>query len=276
MPHAPSIAPPEVWQSLPMADTHCHYDFPPFDDDRATEWHAAQGLGVARMIIPGVVPSQWPRAEACSRALEGVYWAPGQHPCWAPEGSAEALAGELYAALSRPKAIALGECGLDKLQSGCEPAEALAAQQPYLDVQLSVASERCVPVLLHCRRAHNELIRALKRHTLPAGGVVHAFAGSAQQVRDYARLGFLVGVGGICTYPRPAKTRAALAEAPASSLLLETDGPDMPLCGRQGLRNSPTALPHILNTLAELRGAAPEALAAQIEVNATRLFGWGP
>lgn len=264
-----SIAAPAGWQPLPLADTHCHYDFGDFDADRAAEWQAARALGLERMLIPGVAPDQWERAAATAAALPGAHFAAGLHPCWLIDETPEAMAAALAQTLRRHRATALGECGVDAMID--TPME---HQLAYLEVQLALAAELQLPLLLHCRRAHNDLIRALKRHRLPAGGVVHAFAGSLELTRQYQTMGFAVAAGGMITYPRANKTRSAFARADGDWLLLESDAPDMPLCGRQGLRNSPVALPHILLQLAELRGEPAAALAARIAANGRRLFGW--
>jgi TatD DNase family protein len=82
----------------------------------------------------------------------------------------------------------------------------------------------------------------------------------------------MLGIGGVITYERAEKTRKAVAKLPVESLLLETDGPTMPLAGRQGERNEPDYLPEVLQELSLLRGSAPEALIRQTELNAEKMF----
>ena len=144
--------------------------------------------------------------------------------------------------------LAVGEIGLD---AHIEVDWAL--QKRVFEQQLMIAKERMLPVILHHRNSHNELIRILKNTKFTQGGIVHAFSGSLQQAQTYIDLGFKIGVGGAITYPRANKTRETISQLPLSSLVLETDAPDMPLMGKQGQRNSPEYLPEIFESLMALR-----------------------
>ncbi len=101
---------------------------------------------------------------------------------------------------------------------------------------------------------------------------MHAFSGSEQQAKQFIDLGFKIGVGGVITYPRANKTRQAIRQLPIEALVLETDAPDMPLCGRQGLANHPKYLIHVLEELALLRDEDQEQLASQLWANSLELF----
>ena len=101
---------------------------------------------------------------------------------------------------------------------------------------------------------------------LPRGGVLHGFSGSSQLGMQYIKLGFKLGIGGVITYPRAAKTRQAVSELPLSSLLLETDSPDMPISGYQGRRNEPANITKVLQTLTKLR-QEPEELIAKANLS---------
>src|SRR5690606_10932943 len=160
-----------------------------------------------------------------------------------------ALRVEMGRELVTGSCVALGECGLDKLKE-----VNLEQQQRLFAMQVELASELELPLIIHCCKAHNEVIALLRRHRLPAGGVIHAFSGSTQIAETYVELGFRLGIGGTITYERARKTRQAVANVPLTALLLESDAPDMPLCGRQGERNSPQYLPDIAQVLAQLRG----------------------
>jgi len=129
-----------------------------------------------------------------------------------------------------------------------------------------------MPLVVHCRKAHNELLRELNKTSLPAGGVIHAFTGSYEMACDYVSRGFYLGVGGSITYPRAQKTRDALARISLEYLVLETDAPDMPLSGYQGQRNTPLQLPAIAQSLAGLHGVSMQTVAAITAANARKLF----
>ena len=148
----------------------------------------------------------------------------------------------------------------------------MSLQITILEKQLALASQYPLPVILHCRKAHNELLRIVKHFTLPRGGVWHAFSGSHQQAEQFIELGFKLGIGGVITYPRAEKTRKAVAKLPIESLLLETDGPTMPLFQRQGVRNEPAYIPEVLAELSVLRQMPPDVLGEAIERNVEKMF----
>lgn len=241
-------------------DSHCHFDFDVFNADRDAVWQSCRNNGMVYMLVPGIEPRQWPRLQALHKQYEGLYHAVGLHPWWIekclPEDRQSDLIDALYAAAKQKGCMAIGECGLDALID--TPME---RQEAVLEAHLLVARDLQLPVILHCVRAHNPLIRLLKRFQSKRG-VIHAFTGSQQIAQTYQDMGFYIGVGGSITYERARKTRSALADMPLEALLLETDAPDMPLCGNQGKRNSPANIPLICDSLAELRDESPEHIMA--------------
>lgn len=252
---------------MALIDSHCHLDFAVFDRDRETLWSRCRAAGLERLVIPGTDPEQWSRARRLCEAQPDWAFAAGLHPWWLDRAGGQWPAScERF--LAHPSCVAVGECGLDGLIE--RPIE---QQRSLLEVHLALAQAHDKPVILHCVKAHNELIRTLKRHRLPRGGVVHAFSGSEELARTYWQMGFYLGVGGVITYSRARKTRAAVAALPLEALLLETDAPDMPLSGRQGQRNSPEYLPQVADVLAQLRDAPRERIAEQTTANARALFG---
>ncbi len=129
-------------------------------------------------------------------------------------------------------------------------------------------------MILHSRRTHDKLALHLRRIDLPRRGVVHGFAGSLQQAEAFIKLGYAIGVGGTITYPRASKTRNTIAQLPLSSLLLETDAPDMPLNGFQGEPNRPEQVRRVWQTLCELRSEPAEQIASTIYATTRRLFAF--
>ncbi|AEY00764.1 TatD-like deoxyribonuclease [Oceanimonas sp. GK1] len=252
-----------------LTDTHCHFDFTAFADDRAGHWQRAQAAGVHRLVIPGVEERQWPGLPALCDTLAGTRYALGLHPWWV-EGASAQWQPRLVAALNAAdeRCVAIGETGLDM---ACKLP--LAEQEDALVFQLKLACERGLPVIMHSHKAHDRLLKWLRRFT-PVGGVVHGFAGSLQQAEAFWKLGIHLGIGGTITYERAQKTRNTVAAMPLEALVLETDAPDMPLCGFQGQPNHPERLPLVLQALAELRREPVAQLATALEANAGRLFAW--
>ena len=256
---------------LELIDSHCHFDFEAFDSDRETVWRDCRVRGLTDLLLPGTDPDQWQRARRLSHSHEGLWFSVGLHPWWLKAATGRDWQTPLVELLRDPKCVALGECGLDKLID-----TPMAEQEQLLVRQLRLARDSNKPVILHCVKAHNPLIRLLKQTPLPKGGVVHAFTGSVEIAETYWRMGFRLGVGGSITYPRARKTRSAVTSLPEQALLLETDAPDMPLSGRQGRRNSPEYLELIARELAGLREVTVEQIARQTSANARDLFGLTP
>jgi TatD DNase family protein len=165
--------------------------------------------------------------------------------------------------------IAIGEIGLDHHVAGLDPER----QTWLLERQLAIARAAGLPVLLHVRKAHDEMLALLRRQPVPAGGIAHAFNGSLQQARQYLELGFKLGFGGMLTFERSRKLRRLATELPLDALVLETDAPDMTVASHHGERNSPEYLPEVLETLARLRDLEPSEVAGRTTANASEVLG---
>lgn len=242
-----------------LVDSHCHLDFSDFNNDLITVLKRARDKGILHFLVPGIGAKNWPAVLALAKLHDGIYPALGIHPYFLNDfdvGDLQLL--EQYLA-TEPNIVAVGECGLDKtLDFPFEQQVQICKQQ------LLLAKQYNLPVILHCRKAHNELIKLLQQVQLPRAGVIHGFSGSTQLAKQYIKLGFKLGIGGVITYPRAMKTRQAVTELPLSSLLLETDSPDMPISGYQGIRNEPANITKILHSLAGLRQESEQLI---IETN---------
>lgn len=254
-----------------LFDTHCHLDFAAFDDDRAQVVEAAQAVGVERFMLLGVAKQQWDRLINVSKDFsESCYFSLGLHPYFIEqheEHHLSALASYLEAILADTQARckAVGEIGLD---ATCSQPE---LQQRLLKRQLEIAVDHQLPVILHHRKTLDELLKAVRQASIQRG-VVHAFSGSYEQAAAWVDQGFKLGVGGTITYQRAKKTRDAISRVGAEHLVLETDAPDMPLCGYQGQRNEPKRVAEVLLSLAELLDTDPIDLAPRLWENSAALF----
>ncbi|SDS81548.1 TatD family hydrolase [Pseudomonas oryzae] len=256
-----------------LIDTHTHLDFPDFDADRAAVLARSRALGVEKLVVLGVYQANWQRLWDLVRGEDGLYAAFGLHPIYLQEHRAEHLAelrGWLERLAGEPKLCALGEFGLDWYVEGLDRER----QQALFEAQLALACEFEVPALLHVRRAHAATIATLKRYRPTRGGIVHAFAGSAEEAREYLKLGFRLGLGGAASWPQANRLRKVVAQLPLEAMVLETDAPDMAPSMHPGQRNSPEYLAEICAALAELRGVTATELAEASTRNACALFGW--
>ena len=251
-------------------DTHCHFDFPPFTGDEEASIQRAAAVGVNKIIIPATEANNFPRVLALAERFPPLYAAVGLHPIVVERHSDESLAQlEAAIALKPAKLVAVGEIGLDLYRENPQ----FERQQSLLDEQLRLAKRYDLPVILHSRRTHDKLALHLKRHNLPRTGVVHGFAGSFQQAERFVQLGYKIGVGGTISYPRASKTRDVMAQLPLSSLVLETDAPDMPLNGYQGQPNRPERVAEVFTHLCSLRHESPEEIVTALLENTHALFG---
>ncbi len=251
---------------MKMIDTHCHLDDAAFDSDREVVIHRAQALGVTRMIIPGVTANRWHRIKALCQNYPSLDAAYGLHPLFMDrhqEGDIERLSQWV----EQESPVAIGEIGLDLYHKQAS----LAQQQPLFERQLEIAKYYDLPVLLHVRKAHDQVIALLKKHRIEQG-IAHAFSGSEQQARHYLDLGLKLGIGGMVTYERSTRVREMVRQLPIEGLVLETDAPDMVVASHQGERNSPEYLPQVAEALAQIKGVPPEVVAEVTTHNAQQLF----
>jgi TatD DNase family protein len=251
---------------MELFDTHCHLDVEEFAADREAVLARARAAGVSRQVIPAVDAAGWDHLLAFCRKEQGLYPALGLHPIYTERHRDEDLP-RLRSLIESERPVAIGEIGLDYFIADPD----VAKQQAIFEAQLTLAEEFALPVLLHVRKAHDQVLHTLKRFKL-VGGIAHAFSGSLQQAEQYLSLGFHFGFGGMLTYERSTRIRKLATELPLASIVLETDAPDMSPAAHHGERNSPEYLPQVLAVLAELRGEPVEELAARTTANALQLF----
>jgi TatD DNase family protein len=252
---------------MELVDSHAHIDVAEFDADRDAVLARARGAGVTRQIVPAIAWDGFARLRDLCRPETGLHPAYGLHPMYLAEHRDWHLE-ELGTWIEREHPVAVGECGLDFHVEGLDP----EVQRPYFRRQLQIAAEFDLPVVLHARRAVDEVIATL-RAVGGLRGVVHSFSGSPEQAQQLWKLGFCVGIGGPVTYERARRLRQIVASMPLEYLLLETDSPDQPLHGHQGARNEPALLAEVCACVAALRGVAADEIAAATTRNAQRLFG---
>lgn len=256
---------------MQLIDTHCHIDFSSFEPVRAEVLARAASAHVSHIIVPGVNASGWSNLKSLVLREGGLtphlHMALGLHPCFLNEHQTQDLE-QLEALLASDPVCAVGEIGLDLFI----PQADLDQQLLFLRPQLALANKYHLPVLLHVRKAHDLMLKQLRRFKLARGGVVHAFSGSEQQARQYIELGFKLGLGGAVTYERAQKLRRTVQTLALEHFVLETDAPDMPLSGYQGLPNEPSRVLDVANIIAEVKGCTLEEVAATTTRQALQLF----
>lgn len=249
-----------------LTDSHCHIDVADFDADRDAVMARARAAGVTRQVVPAIACASWPQLRAVCAHYDGLFPAYGLHPMVLAEHRAEHL-DALVDWITRERPLAVGECGLDFFVPGIDADQ----QRHYFMRQLQIAHAFDLPLIIHARRAVDEVIASIRRIG-KLRGVVHSFSGSAQQAQQLWQLGFCIGLGGPLSYPRATRLRRLVATMPLQQLLLETDAPDQPLNGHQGQRNEPARLLDVLRVVAQLRGECETHIAEATSANAERLF----
>ncbi len=265
-------------------DTHCHLDAPEFAPDRAQVRQSARDAGVGLCVLPAVQRSDWEGVQALA-AEHGDAYALGIHPLYVPQAQSDDL-DALDEALSKAhhdsRLVAVGEIGLDYFVPELCTSEMRERQWQFYLAQLRLAQKYGLPVILHVRRSADMLLKGL-RQVKVAGGIAHAFNGSAQQAQAFMAMGFALGFGGAMTYERATALRELARTVPEHVLVLETDAPDIPphwlyqtaqarAAGLRQGRNTPAELPRIAQVLAQVRGIDVQALQALSTSNAMRVL----
>jgi TatD DNase family protein len=246
-----------------VTDSHAHLDA--CEEAPGAIVERARKAGVSRIITIGTGIDSCRAGLTIAEENDGVYAALGIDPHQA--GSAEAKrVDELRALLEHPKAIAVGETGLDLVRLHAS----LAEQRRLLDAQLELASHLGLPVVVHSREASSETADALA----PFSGsvVLHCFS-SPRLLSVALERGYFVSFAGNATYPKASELRDAARAVPADKILVETDSPYLAPQAVRGRRNEPANLVHTVALLAEERGEAPSELAARTHANAATVFG---
>jgi len=253
---------------MALIDSHCHLDVADFSDDLQETLDRAHLAGVEAFVVPAIGYSGWSNLSALAARHPAIKPAFGLHPLYLAEHT-EAHVAALPDWLTRPECVAVGECGLDFFVPGLD----VERQEAIFIAHIRLAHALGKPLIIHARKATERVIQLLKSHG-PTTGVIHSYSGSLEQARQLVAMGYLLGIGGPITYPRSTRLRAIVQDIPLSKLLLETDAPDQPMQGEQGLRNEPAKLPKVAHAVAEACGLPYETVSLQTADNTRRLFGF--
>ncbi len=231
----------------------------------------ARAAGVARLMIPGLDLESSRQAVVLADRFAEVYAAVGFHPHEAARLGEPELE-ELRSLAQHPKVKAIGEIGLDYYRNLSPP----EAQRRAFRRQLDLAAELALPVIIHSREAHADVLATLREWALTPGarGVLHSYSGDRTQLPEVFQLGFYIGLTGPITFPKAAELRAVAQAAPLEKILLETDAPYLTPAPHRGRRNEPAYVKLTAEKVAEVRGLSYEIVTAQTGANAAHLFDW--
>ena len=255
---------------IPFIDTHAHLDGTEFAEDRATVVQRAKDAGASQVFIPAIdLPSLDTVMDFCRQFPDFAYPMVGLHPEEVKADWQEVLSA-MHPHLSDAGVIAIGEVGLDFYWSR----EFEKEQMTAFEEQVRWSVETRLPLMIHCRKAQNELVDILRRYQkeLP-GGVFHCFTGNENEARQLLEFeNFVLGIGGVLTFKKSHLPEVLPAVVPLSRIVLETDAPYMAPVPKRGERNESSFIPYIIARLADAYGVEEEEVARQTNENVGRVF----
>lgn len=250
-------------------DTHAHLDGTEFDDDRDEVVARAKAVGVSRVFVPAVsLPSLETVLNTCGRYPGFAFPMIGLHPEEVKDDFRDVL--HEMKQIVDGRFIAIGEVGLDYYWSREFEHEQLEA----FEEQVTWAIEFRKPLMIHCRKAQNEMVRLLRRYEkeLP-GGVFHCFTGNEKEAEELLQFdNFALGIGGVLTFKK-SHLPEVLPHIPLERVVLETDSPYMAPVPKRGQRNESAFVSHVLQKAAECYGVSAETVAEATNSNVNRIFG---
>ncbi len=251
-------------------DTHCHLDGEEFHDDLDAVVLRAREAGCTKILVPAIdLPSCQTVMEVCRRFPGYAYPMLGLHPEEVKSNWQEVLS-SINCQLSTVNSLAIGEVGLDFYWSREFEKEQLEA----FEEQVRWSVETRLPLMIHCRKAQNEMVNILKRYArnLP-GGVFHCFTGNEIEARQLLEFeNFVLGIGGVLTFKKSHLPEVLPACVPLDRIVLETDAPYMAPVPMRGQRNEPAFIPHVIARMAEAYGVTEEEICRQTNENVARIF----
>ena len=254
---------------MQFIDTHCHLDGEEFREDLEAVITRAREAGVAAIGIPGInLQSLDTVIDVCHRYPNYCYPMLGLHPEDVKADWREVL--ERIKAAITPEVIAIGEVGLDYYWSREFEKEQLEA----FEEQVRWAVELQLPLMIHCRKAQNEMVAIIKKYQkdLP-GGVFHCFTGNEHEAEELLQFDrFVLGVGGVSTFKKSHLPEVLPAVVPLDRIVLETDSPYMAPVPKRGERNEPAYVAYVLKRLAEAYGVSEEELAQKTNDNCKKVL----
>lgn len=246
-----------------MIDTHTHLTDTPLYEHLDTVLARARAAGVSRLIIPGYNASSWQRAARIASEYTEIFYAIGIHPLFMPQHPNS----DILPFAGDDNVVAVGEIGLDYVDATVEK----PAQLALFRKQMQAADEHELPVILHCRRAHDDLL-AVCREFPDVSGVLHSCSCSHEQVKPFLDYGYYIGFSGSLTRKRAKKAVKLADYVPADRILTETDSPYIGTEQHPPPTTEPAHIPEIVSVLAEIKNTSCEEIERITEENAEIRF----
>lgn len=251
-------------------ESHAHYDDEAFDPDRDELLNSLQDYGIEAVVNVCASIESLDNTVQLMEQYPFIYGAIGVHPDEVG-GMNEQVMEKIRRLCRHPKAVAIGEIGLDYHWDK----ENHDTQKKWFCAQMEIARQEKMPFIIHSRDAAEDTLSVMKelRAGDMYGGIVHCFSYSVEIARDYLNMGLYLGIGGVLTFSNGKKLKEVAAYAPLEQLVLETDSPYLSPVPNRGKRNSSLNLPYIAKELANLKGVPYDQVVDVTNANARKLFG---
>ena len=255
---------------MKIFETHAHYDDEAFGEDREALFDEMFANDIDTIINVGASFAGCEQSVALADSHEKIYASVGIHPEDVEELTEARMAWLKKTASENEKVLAIGEIGLD-YHWNVEPKE---VQQEWFVRQLHLATEEKMPVIIHSREASQDTFDIMKKeHAGTTGGVIHCFSGSAEMAKEYVKMGYYIGVGGVVTFKNSRVLKEVVKAIPLEHIVVETDCPYLAPTPHRGKRNSSAYLPLVIEEIAKLKGITAEEVEDATYENAQRLYG---
>lgn len=249
-------------------DTHTHYDDENFDEDREELLGKMKENGVGTIVDVAASFGSLDKVAKIVAAYPYVYGAMGIHPNNVTELDEEKFE-TLYKYACFPKIVAIGEIGLDYYWNKGEK----SIQKYWFQRQLELARELDKPVIIHSRDAAADTLEIMEgAYEKGITGVIHCFSGSVEMAREYRKMGYYLGIGGVITFKNGKKLKEVVEDTDLEGLVLETDCPYLAPVPFRGKRNSSLYLPYVVTAIAQIKGISEQEVIAVTEKNARTLY----
>ena len=249
-------------------ETHAHYNDEAFQEDREQIFAQLAETGIGRVVN---IASDLESIDECldlAHSYPFMYCALGIHPSDSAPLTDALLAG-IKEKLEDPRVVAVGEIGLDYYWDTPDR----AIQKHWFEEQLEMARDAKLPVVIHSREAAQDTMQLMKAHRAEEiGGVVHCYSYSLELAREFVRMGFEIGIGGVVTFKNARKLKEVAEGIGIEHIVLETDCPYLAPVPFRGKRNSSLYLPYIAEAIAQLKGMTTEEVISKTEKNAEKLY----
>lgn len=248
-------------------DSHAHYDSEQFNEDRNELLLSMEENGVGTIVNSAASWDSVTEVVELAHKYPFVYAAVGMHPDEVGDLNDERFE-YLKSQCQKDKVVAVGEIGLDYYWDN----ESHDVQKKWFIKQLELARELDLPVIIHSRDAAADTLEIMKEYGQGLRGVIHCFSYSIELAREYVKMGYYIGIGGVVTFKNGRKLKEIAAEIPLERILLETDCPYLAPVPFRGKRNCSAYISYVAQEIANLKGISYEEVVAQTEKNGKELF----